>query len=161
MKAVVNSTPLIALALTGHILLLKSLFDEVFVPISVYEEVTLRGQSRPGTSAVKDAHWLVTRTPQQQLPLPVELLRLDPGERDVILLAKEIEADWVLLDEKLARRTASEMGFQVKGTLGILLIAYRTGLISKEEAIETIRILEHSSIHLSQKLIEWFEAQLI
>lgn len=50
MKAVANSTPLIALALTDHVALLKALFDQVFIPASVYEEVVLKGRNRPGVS---------------------------------------------------------------------------------------------------------------
>jgi len=60
---------------------------------------------------------------------------------DVILLAREVKADWVLIDEKLARRVAKGLGLKVKGTLGLLLIACRTGLVSKEEARATAREL--------------------
>jgi len=52
------------------------------------------------------------------------LLGLDQGEVGVILRAHELEADWVLVDEKLGRRTAKAVGLRVKGTLGILLVAY-------------------------------------
>lgn len=55
--------------------------------------------------------------------MPPELLGLDIGEMDVILLAREVKADWVLIDEKLARRVAKGLGLKVKGTLGLLLIA--------------------------------------
>ena len=41
MKAVVNSTPLITLSMLNHLFVLKALFDEIFVPSSVYEEVVL------------------------------------------------------------------------------------------------------------------------
>jgi predicted nucleic acid-binding protein len=160
MKAVVNSTPLIALALTGHIDLLNVLFDEVLIPASVYEEVVVKGENRPGVSEIRDTNWLIVKIPQQKPTLPAELLGLDPGERDVILLGQEVAADWLLIDEKLARRVADVMGFQVKGTLGVFLIAYRTGLLSKSEVLKAVRILAQSSVHLSQRLLEWFEAQL-
>lgn len=160
MKAVVNSAPLIALAMTGHIALLNSLFDEVFIPPSVYEEVVLKGEDRPGVPEIRNATWLIIKAPQQKPSLPAELLGLDSGEQDVILLGQEIAADWLLIDEKLARRVADVMGFQVKGTLGVLLIAYRTGLLPKEEALKATQTLAQSSVHLSQKLLEWFETQL-
>ncbi len=160
MKAVVNSTPLIALALTGYVALLNSLFDEVLMPTSVYEEVVLKGKNRPGVSEIRNENWLIVKSPQQKPSLPAELLGLDPGERDVILLGQEVAADWLLIDEKLARRVADVMGFQVKGTLGVFLIAYRTGHLSKNEALKAVQILAQSSVHLSQRLLEWFEAQL-
>lgn len=160
MRAVVNSTPLIALSITGHLPLLNTLFDRVFVPVSVYQEVVLQGKGRPGAEAVAQADWLTVQAPKRPESLPAELLQIDRGEQDVIMLGQAIKADWVLIDEKLARRLASSLGLHVKGTLGVLLIAYRVGLISKEAAIETVQELAGSSVRLNPRLLEWFVAQL-
>lgn len=160
MKTVVNSTPLIALSITGYLFLLNRLFEQVVVPVSVYEEVALQGEERPGAEAVAQANWLVIQSPERSLVLSAELVQLDRGEQDVILLAQEIKADWVLIDEKLARRVAIGLGLQVKGTLGVLLIAYRMGLISKEASIKAVQDLASSSVRLSSRLREWFIAQL-
>jgi predicted nucleic acid-binding protein len=140
--------------------LLNSLFDEILIPETVYEEVVPRGENRPGASKIRNANWSIVKAPQNQLSLPAELLGLDPGERDVILLGQDVTADWLLIDEKLARRVAAVMGFQVKGTLGILVIAYRTGLLSRTEALDAGKTLAMSSVRLSQKVLEWFESQL-
>ncbi|MGB7442527.1 MAG: DUF3368 domain-containing protein [Coleofasciculaceae cyanobacterium] len=160
MKVVVNSTPLIALSITGYLFLLNRLFEQVFVPVSVYEEVVGQGENRPGAEAVAQANWLTIVNPQRTSPLPDKLLLIDRGEQDVILLAQAIETDWVLIDEKLARRIARELGFQVKGTLGVLLIAYRVGLISKEQAIRAVQSLAGSSVRLSPRLLEWFVSEV-
>ena len=61
MKAVVNSTPLIALSVLNHLFVLKALFDEVFVPSSVYEEVVLKGRHRPGSQEVGKADWIIVK----------------------------------------------------------------------------------------------------
>ncbi|MBW2738013.1 MAG: DUF3368 domain-containing protein [Deltaproteobacteria bacterium] len=79
---------------------------------------------------------------------------------DVILLAREVKADWVLIDEKLARRVANGLGLKVKGTLGLLLIACRTGLVSKEEARAAAQELASSLFRISDRLFQWFEDQL-
>lgn len=92
-RVVVNSTPLIALSIVGRLPLLKALFDEVIVPVSVYEEVVLRGQGRPGAEEVGKAAWIVVKEPKESPTLPPALLGLGPGEMDVILLACEINAD--------------------------------------------------------------------
>jgi len=160
LKAVVNSTPLIALSITGYLFLLETLFEQIFIPISVYEEVVLQGEGRPGALRVAQANWLTIRAPEQSLSLPAHLLQLDRGEQDVILLAQEIRADWVLLDERLARRTATNLGLQVKGTLGVLLIAYRVDLLSREAVIRAVQELGNSSVRLNPRLLEWFIAQL-
>ncbi len=158
MKAVINSTPLIALAITNNLDLLSILFDQVFVPDSVYCEVTKQGL-RPGAKEVSQIDWFTIKSPKFS-PIPPEILKLDQGEKDVILLALETKADWIILDENLGRKIALNLGCQIKGTLGILLIAYKTNLISKEDTIKAINILSQSSIRLSSNLLEWFLKQL-
>ncbi|MCB9079205.1 MAG: DUF3368 domain-containing protein [Anaerolineaceae bacterium] len=159
-KVVVNSTPIITLATVGYFSLLNHLFDEIFIPTSVYEEVVVKGRNRPGMSEVMASTWINIQSPTLQSPIPVQLFGLDPGEQDVILLGQEIGADWLLIDEKLARRVTDAMGFQIKGSLGLLLIGYRTGLLSKLEALEALRLLDSSSVRLSRKLLRWFESEL-
>lgn len=157
---VVNSTPLIALSVVGHLDLLPALLDDVMIPGSVYEEVVGQGRGRPGALEASEAEWLTVRRPQQTSPLPAEVMGLDQGEIDVMLLAMEIEADWVLLDEKLARQIAKAMGMRVRGTLGLLLAAYRRGFLSREDSLEAVRELARSSVRLSDKLVRWFEGKI-
>jgi predicted nucleic acid-binding protein len=160
MKAVVNATPLIALSLVGHLELLNRLFQQVYVPASVYEEVVGQRDARPGSAIIKQSRWLKIRMPHQSSPIPVALMGLDIGEQDVILLGQEIGADWLLIDERLGRNIAQNMGFQVKGTLGILLVGYQLQLLSKQKAVEAVDTLGRSSVRLSANLIEWFKTQI-
>lgn len=94
---VVNSTPLIALSQVGQFDLLPALFDEILIPASVYGEVVLQGRGRPGAKEIAQAEWLIVKKLETVSPLPPELLGLDQGELDVILLAQEVKADWVLI----------------------------------------------------------------
>lgn len=128
MKPVVNSTPLIALSMLNHLFVLKALFDKIFVPSSVYEEVVLKGGDRPGSQEVAKAGWIIVKEPAESFPLPTELLGLDTGEMDVILLAREVKADWVLI-EKIARQGLQDLhdiilclSFREKRNNKILLI---------------------------------------
>ncbi len=57
---VVNSTPLIALSMVGHLVLLLALFDQIFVPPSVYEEVVQKGHGRSGSRELARADWYIT-----------------------------------------------------------------------------------------------------
>ena len=54
-RAIANSTPLIALAITGHLDFLRVMFDEVIVAHSVYEESVIQGHGKPGANEL-DAH---------------------------------------------------------------------------------------------------------
>ena len=55
---------------------------------------------------------------------------LDRGEDETIVLAQELKADWVLMDEKRGRRKLSELGFRKVGTAGLLLMANQGGLLA-------------------------------
>ncbi len=57
------------------------------------------------------------------------LTDLDRGEAEVIVLAREISADWVIIDEEAGRSYARHFNLTLTGTLGILLRAKQDGLI--------------------------------
>ncbi|MEB2309915.1 MAG: DUF3368 domain-containing protein [Candidatus Brocadiaceae bacterium] len=58
------------------------------------------------------------------------LYDLEQGEAEVIILAKEKGIQHVLIDEKVARLQAKVLGLNVIGTLGILLMAKKNGLLN-------------------------------
>jgi predicted nucleic acid-binding protein len=60
---------------------------------------------------------------------------LDRGEWEAIELAKELQANLLLIDEQSGVRVARELGFTVTGTLGVLVEAARSDLISIDEAL--------------------------
>lgn len=112
MKAVVNTTPLIALAQIGQLDILRQLFTEILIPEIVFEECTARGDERPGAKEVQAAFWLQRHSLPQESDWSIQLIGLDPGERDVLRLAESVQPDWVLIDEKLGRRVAKSMAFR-------------------------------------------------
>jgi len=75
--------------------------------------------------------WL--RVEPLKTPLPERVLRpsLGDGEREALALALEIQADRILLDDRIARRAADELGLVVTGTVGVLLAAKRHGSIHR------------------------------
>ena len=160
MKVVVNATPLIALSLIGELDLLPHLFDEILVPTAVYEEVVTHGAGRPGSEAVLAAAWLHVQSPKAASSMEPLLLGLDPGELQTLLLAREVQADWVLIDERLGRRVARAMRFETKGTVGVLLAAYLAGLFSRERALKAVHELVEKGIRIGPSVIAWFEAEL-
>lgn len=124
-----NSGPLITLATIGKLSLLEALFGELFVPQAVYDEVVTYGSGEPGSAEISAAPWI--RVHQVQDDLAVHLLResLGAGESEAIVLAQELRAKYVLIDDALARRKAEHIGLRLTGTLGVLLMAKQAGLI--------------------------------
>ena len=160
MRVVVNATPLIALSLVNRLDLLHRLFDEVLVPAAVYEEISAKDDSWLGVPALRSAEWIKVVSVKATTTIEPLLLGLDAGELQVLLLAREAEPDWVLIDERLARRVAKAMGLPLKGTVGILLAAFHVDLLNGTEAVEIIHRLVADGIRISAKVVEWFKREV-
>lgn len=76
---------------------------------------------------------------------------LDRGEAEVLALAQEMDADLVIIDERLARRHAKRLGLALTGVLGVLLKAKERGLIP---AIGPwVDRLRQGGIHLGDEIV--------
>lgn len=125
---VVNTTPIIALALIGQLDLLQHLYGEVVIPPAVQAEVLAGGPGSIGVAELQEANWI--QTVSMQDPRRADLLSdLDRGEAEVIALAQELNAELVIIDERLARRHAKRLGLTLTGTLGVLLKAKERGFV--------------------------------
>jgi uncharacterized protein len=123
MIVVSNTTPLIGMAMADRFDLLQKLFGQITIPQGVFEEVVLEGGERFGAPEVLEASWIEAIEVKDRLAVEVLEDELGKGESETIVLACELGADWVLVDERLARRKLNSLGFRTIGTLGILLKA--------------------------------------
>jgi hypothetical protein len=147
---VANTTPLITLALISRLDLLQQLYGEVVVPLAVRDEILAGGPASIGSAEVRQATWL--RVTPLQDPRRADLLAdLDRGEAEVLALAQELDADLVILDERLARRHAARLGLTLTGTLGVLLKAKERGLVSTVAPL--IDQLRQGGIRLSDGVV--------
>jgi hypothetical protein len=124
-----NSGPLITLATIGRLDLLETLFESIVIPQAVYDEVVVHGSGDPGSAETSAATWI--RVHQVRDELAVNLLQesLGAGESEAIVLAQELQARYVLIDDALARRKAEHIGLRLTGTFGVLLMAKKAGLV--------------------------------
>lgn len=153
MIVVSNTTPLIGLAQIQRFDLLRQLFGQVYIPQAVYDEAVVVGREEGGAKhEVSGAAWIKTVRVKDRLAVEVLLDEMDLGEAEAIVLARELGATWVLMDEKKGRRKLSQMGLNKIGTLGILLKAKQTGLLG---AIRPeIEKLQQQSFSMSQDVID-------
>jgi len=118
------------LAAIGHLHLLQQLYDRIFIPTAVYQELTI-DPPVPGTAEVETLQWLEVRSVSDRAM--VEQLQnraqLDPGESEAIALALEINADLLLIDERRGRKEANRLGIRITGWLGVLVEAKQRALI--------------------------------
>lgn len=121
MIVVSDTSPINALIQIGEISLLERLFHKVIIPPSVAKELAV---THTVLEPFIEVHELTTGEGLDAL-----LQKLDAGEAEAILLAKEQNADYILMDETLGRAIALESRLPVLGLLGVLLMAKRQEFI--------------------------------
>lgn len=153
MIVVADAGPLIHLSMVRLLGLLPRLYQKILVPDLVYEEVVREGDALPGSAEVRGADWVEFVPHDPRGPL-LKLLRaqLDSGEAAAIWVAVERKAALVLSDDRPARLAAQQLGFAIKGTLGILVEAKRRGEI--REIAPVVAELRSQGVWLSTRLIE-------
>jgi uncharacterized protein len=132
MKVVSNAGPLIHLSWIGQLNLLQQLYDEFIVPNRVREEVLQANDDVPGVSelrAVFATGWIHVHLVESRKDVEALESILDAGESEAIVLAREVQADVLLLDDRRARREAERQGVPISGTVGILRSARDRALI--------------------------------
>jgi uncharacterized protein len=135
MMVVADASPLIALCRIQRLELLQQLFERLLVPEAVWREVVSGGNSRAGVTEMMAATWIERRSVTDvQL---VQLLRQDlgAGESEAIVLARELKADVLLIDERLGRSAATRLGVPITGLVGVLIEARRAGFLPDAASI--------------------------
>jgi len=154
LKAVANSSVLIALSMIGRLELLSRRFPEgILIPQSVWQEVVEKGKGQPGAAEVASASWIRIEEVKDENLASLFLTELDKGEAEAIVLCREQHAEAVLLDEKDARRVARRLGLPVLGTVGVLIWAKRAGLVANlQEQLDALQT--QGKFRLSQSVYE-------
>lgn len=155
-KAVLNSSVVIALSALGYLDKLKHIFAEVLVARAVHEEICVRGSGLIGErellEAVKDG-LITVKEVRNRLLVNALLDPLAIGEAETITLTVEERADYILMDDKLARRRARSMGLNVIGTLRVLRLMYDAKLIDKREILKALEKLKEMGFRISDEVI--------
>ena len=123
-SAIVNASPLIFLTRSGHLELLKTFADEVWVPDPVAEEILRREQHDITARAIEETDWLINKS-VGRIPAAIRDWRLGAGESAVLALAIEHQLE-AIIDDLAGRKCAAHLAIPVRGTLGIVLVQTST-----------------------------------
>ena len=149
MIVVADTSPVNYLILIGEVEILTKMYGRVVIPNAVLEEL-LRPSApemvRNWTSQLPA--WFEVRSPVNAPD--ASLAGLDPGERDAIMLAGELNADQLIVDDRQGRQEAEKRGIPVIGTLGVMREAARLGLL---DLPATIKRLEATSFHIAPEIL--------
>ncbi len=151
MRAVSNTSPVCYLILIGEVWILPELFSEIVIPPAVSRELA------HADAPVEVRDWIVS--PPEWLSVvkapagseDQELRRLDPGEREAILLAEQLNTDLLLLDDWKARKLAQDRGLPITGLIGVLDMAIKRSLVDPSTAVERLRA---TTFRVSDHLLE-------
>lgn len=78
---------------------------------------------------------------------------LDAGEAQALALAAQINADWLLTDDAAARTLAKHQGFEVHGSVGVVLWAVAVGHLDHSEGERSLDALAQSSLWISARVL--------
>lgn len=152
-KVVVNTTPLIALSHVGQLDVLKKLYGEIVIPEAVYRELSVKEESVCKRAVDCSLDWIRVDKIKNQMAKEMYKTQLHDGEVEVMILAKEIAADVVIIDDANAKKHAKYLELPVTGTLGVLIKAKEKNCINEVKPI--LQRMVESGIYISQSLIEW------
>lgn len=164
MKAVLDSSPLIAfffeLESPETLILLRQLRYELLVPHSVFALEIVREPTRRVLDRLVQHGDLVVLDPISSSVIEAFQTRypsLGPGESEAILSTRRLldassEAQCVL-DDTAARRIAGRLGVPIVGTIGLIRILERAGLISTSETHRLLSQLGASTFRVDRKLL--------
>ncbi|WP_457652781.1 DUF3368 domain-containing protein [Rhodocaloribacter sp.] len=130
----VNASPLIVLIKVGRVDLLSALCDELVVPAGTAEEVLRGDEDDPSVRWMRDEgqRFIVRDAP---LTPDVGAWDLGQGETAVLSWAHQNPGYEVIVDDRAARNCAASLGIPVRGTLGVLLPAKKSGLLERIEPV--------------------------
>ena len=148
MIVVSDTSPVIALIRINQIQLLPALFQEVIIPSSVKKELDAARFNEAELTTYNNCSWLTEKSVKGKINLNSDL---DKGEIEAIALAKELHADFLLIDEKAGREAALKEGVRIIGVVGLLLLAKRNGLV-KEVKILLDALIAKSDFWISERL---------
>ncbi|MCK4619804.1 MAG: DUF3368 domain-containing protein [Desulfobacterales bacterium] len=149
--AVINASPLIFFSRGQRMDLLHHFADPIFVPEPVAHEIRMRGLQDITAKSLENTSWLeiVASPPTPEI---ISDWALGPGESSVLSYAYANPGVETIIDDLNGRKCASLLKIPVRGTLGIILVAKKRGLIPQARPV--IEELIRSGLYLSRQILD-------
>jgi len=138
---ITDTSCLIILDKINALYLLPSLFNKIITTPEIADEY---GKTLPD--------WVIIQQVQDH-DLQNQIKELvDPGEASAIALAAEVKCDYLLTDDRAARKLAEQRGIVVKGSVGVLLYAKQQNMIPLIRPY--LNLIQKTNFRISQVLID-------
>jgi len=140
-----DSTTVITLLNINKLEILKNLFDVVYLPQKVYDEIVI------DEKIVLDRDLFVTKEIKNRELYAILLKVLDSGEAEAIILAKEMNLS-LIIDERKGRKIAENMGINIFGFIGLLLLNYKNGYLSGSHTLDIYYKAKNQGFRVGKRL---------
>lgn len=146
-----NTTVLLYLLKIRRADLLKNSFQRIHIPQEVYNEL-LVGEEKYHqeilllNDLIKEKFILIHQVKN------AKDFGLDKGENEALSLCSELREKVFLSDDRSARKTAETLQCTVMGSLGVLLLSVKKGILSRRQALDVLQQLIEKGYYLSAEL---------
>ena len=132
MTVVADASPLIFLGKIQRLVLIRRVLgDDVIVPQQTREEVLAPPLDRAESV---ELHRFLAAARVERVDSPRDFAAgMSRADNAAMTLAVRLKADLLLTDDRTVRRLATVEGVRALGTLGVLLLALRRGLVDRAE----------------------------
>jgi predicted nucleic acid-binding protein len=150
-----NATAIIHLSRINKLSLLRNLFSKVIIPRAVYSELAVPGEvgCEEIMQGVKKG-WIIVKDIRDRTSTYELAALLHKGEAEAIILAEEVKADYLIVDERVARHIAASRKIKVIGILGILSLCVKLNIININEALRLSQALIESGYIVKREVYE-------
>ena len=156
---IADSGPIFSLAIIDKLDVLTKLFDEIKIPQAVWEEIT-RDKS---TVIYKQIFSFFQNKVCKIRGFNDLSFIMDYGESESLILLRELNADFLLIDDKKARKIAENFKIKCIGTIGLLSIALDKGFIDELRPL-FIKLLKNKrfySLEILNHILDKYQEQKI
>jgi len=150
-RVVVNASPLICLFKSGLEELFPAMFNDIVIPEAVIREVTAKGEADFAAQTLMSLSW-IRHTGDVSVDPRVAAWDLGDGESAVLSFTFRSPEYWAILDDREARRCALSLQCHCIGTIGMLVLAKKRGLIRSVR--ETLKRLQDAGFWLSETFLK-------
>lgn len=155
-RAVLDAGPLIHLAEIGCLRLL-TIFENLCIPHAVWIEAV--GQHRISLDDLAEAPNLVQHSVSSSdladFIMKNNLIELHLGEQECLFLCKKQDISTILTDDMAVRDAAQRLKLVPVGSVGIVVAAYKHGVLSLHDAELCIaNLYDVSSLFITRALVE-------
>jgi len=144
-----DSTTIITLLNIDRVDVLSNIFSEVYIPKRVYQEIVIE------ESIILNRDFFIQKEIGDKKLYNILSRNLDTGESEAIVLAKEMDLS-LIIDEKKGRKIASNLGINIFGFIGLLIINYKNRHLTKRETLDIFYKAKEQGFRVGARLEDEF-----